>query len=332
MTPEQVQFPMTPEQKKFLDDIALELKTQPGFNEVEQLFFPLRFNKNIPTLYKHKYIAEKMMRPEASNLPIDFYSKSIGTTMQNIISAMVGRSAKKYLPRTAANKETNKPSIKGLYEADMRADGIDIDSLLTTKPGEKGSWEVVYHWLWNHKYLRWLEENGWDILQKKAKSPSNWLQFLEMSALQAGTKAPSLRLPAKIKPTIPANEELWMAIYIEFTNYQLLLFNRSKQGKLLLCSSFGYAENATIEKSPFLLPKSDSLAGKTEQKFIFKEMGEEEFLAIALEKPLSLPWLIPSEEEPLPEWNAKRMKELFDCMEKQNNWQIFYQSFEVVGK
>jgi len=153
-----------------------------------------------------------------------------------------------------------------------------------------------------------------------------------MSALQAGTKAPSLRLPSpKIKPTIPANEELWMAIDIECPNYQLLLFNRSQQGKFLLCPSFGYAVNAIIEKSPFLLPESDSLAGKTEQKFIFEETGKEEFLAIALEKPLSLPWLIPCEDDALPEWNAERIKELFEQLEKQDNWQVFYQSFEVVS-
>ena len=45
---------------------------------------------------------------------------------------------------------------------------------------------------------------------------------------------------------------------------------------------------------------------------------------------MSLPWLIPREEEPLPEWNAERLKELFEQLEKQGNWQVFYQFFEVV--
>ena len=313
---------MTPEQEKFLNDIAAELKTQPVFNDVEQLFFPLRFDKNRPTLYKHKDIAENLMRPEGSKLPLDFYSKSIGTTVQNIVSGMVGRL-----------KTEHKKAISGLYEAEIRADGVDVDSLLNGKQGERGTWEVVYDWLWKHKYLRWLDENGWQILQEKAKSPPNWLQFLEMSALQAGTRAPSLRLPPpEIKPTIPANEELWMAIDLEFSNYQLLLLNRSKQGKLLLCPSLGYALNPIMEKSPFLLPQKDSFADKEKQKFIFEEVGNEEFLAIVLEQHLSLPWLTPREDEALPEWNAERMKELFEQLEQQGNWQVFYQSFEVLEK
>lgn len=30
------------------------------------------------------------------------------------------------------------------------------------------------------------------------------------------------------------------------------------------------------------------------------------------------------------EWNGERIKELFEELEKQNNWQFFYQSFDVV--
>jgi hypothetical protein len=32
----------------------------------------------------------------------------------------------------------------------------------------------------------------------------------------------------------------------------------------------------------------------------------------------------------LPEWNAERIKELFEQLEKQDNCHVFYQSFEVV--
>jgi len=208
---------MTPEQKKFLDEIAAELKMQPGFNDVEQLFFPLRFDKKRPTLYKHKDIAEILMIPEGSKLPQDFYSKSIGTTVQNIVSGMVGRLETKH-----------KKAISGLYEAEMRADGVDVDSLLNGKKGEKGTWEVVYDWLWNHKYLRWLDENGWQILQEKAKSPPNWLQFTD---LQGGTRKPKRPSPLpsaqNVAFTIPANQPIWMKIDLEFSNYQLILLNRS---------------------------------------------------------------------------------------------------------
>ncbi len=168
---------MTPEEVKFLNEIADQLKKQPGFKDVEQLFFSLRFDKNRPTLYKHTDIAENLMRPEGSKFPPDFYSKSITQTVQNIVNIMIGRLEKRYLSEDRT-KETIKPAIKGLYEDEMKADGVNVDSLLNKKQGEKGNWEVVYKWLWNYKYPRWLEANSWELLREKAQSPANWIQFL----------------------------------------------------------------------------------------------------------------------------------------------------------
>lgn len=331
---------MTPEEEKFLNEIARELKGQPKFNEVEQLFFPLRFDKNRPTLYKHTDIAENLMRPEDSKLPLDFYSKSINTNVQNIVNIMIGRLEKTYQPRTA-KEETIKPAIKGLYEAEMRADGVDVDSLLNKKKGEKGNWEVVYNWLWDHKYPRWLDQNYWSILQERAKTVSNGIQFkteAEMESLLNLNKAPKLpnRPPSSlkgVKQEILANQPLWMAIDFEYQNYQLLLLNRSQQGQCLLCPSSAYAPNPIIDKPPLLLPQKNSWAELDENKerFTFTELGTEEFLAIVLEKPLNLPWLTPKQEEALPEWNAERIKELFEQLAQQDNWQVFYQSFEVVA-
>ncbi|NJR22040.1 MAG: hypothetical protein HC786_07670 [Richelia sp. CSU_2_1] len=258
------------------------------------------------------------------------YVSSIGTTVQNVVNAIVGRL-----------KTEHKKAISGLYEAEMRADGVDVDNLLNREPGERGSWEVVYHWLWNHKYLRWLDENGWQILQKKAKSPPNWLQFLtkeEMASVQRGTRSFVLPPPPpavqKSTPIIPVEKSLWMVIDLEFDNSQLLLLNRSQDGEFLLCPSSAYAPNPIVEKPPILLPQKDSWADRDESKtnFKFEKLVKEEFLAIALEKPLNLPWLIPREEEALPEWNAERLKELFEHLERQGNWQVFYQCFEVVEK
>ncbi|MEG4030027.1 MULTISPECIES: hypothetical protein [unclassified Microcoleus] len=316
---------MTPEPKKFLDDIAAEMKTQPAFNDRESLFFPLRFDKNRPFAVQHKEIAENLM-PKDPLLGGVNYVSSIGTTVQNIVSAMVGRL-----------ETEHKKAISGLYEAEMRTDGVDVDSLLNGKKGEKGTWEVVYDWLWHHKYLRWLDKNGWQILQEKAKSPPNWLQFLtkqEMASVQRGTRALILPPPPpavqKTTPTIPVEQSLWMVIDLEFDNSQLLLLNRSQDGQALLCPSSAYAPHPIVDKSPILLPQNDAWAGNREEKFVFGEAGKEEFLAIVLEKPLSLPWLTPREDESLPEWNAERIKELFEQLEKQGNWQVFYQNFDVV--
>ena len=124
-----------------------------------------------------------------------------------------------------------------------------------------------------------------------------------------------------------------MAIDFQVNNHQLLLLNRSQDGQYLLYPSSAYAPSSIIEKPPILLPQKDSWAGQDEGQtnFIFDHLGKEEFLAIALEKPLNLPWLNPRrEDEQLIEWNGKGIKELFEELEKQNNWQVFYQSFDVV--
>ncbi|WP_293348059.1 MULTISPECIES: hypothetical protein [unclassified Microcoleus] len=236
------------------------------------------------------------------------------------------------------------------YGEEMKADGVNTEVLLNLKQGGKkdkeseqkiSPWQEVYKWLWNDKFLKWLEKNGWQILQEKAKSPDNWLQFLteeEMTAVQVNrglvrqTPPPSVQ---KITLTIPANQSLWMEINLESLeryNYQLLLLNRSKDGQCLLCPSSCYAPNSIMEKRVSWFPQKDSWADYNKQNFMFGEAGNEEFLAIALEKPLSLPWLTPHQEEEFPEWNAERIKELFEQLEQQGNWQVFYQSFEVVEK
>lgn len=187
-----------------------------------------------------------------------------------------------------------------------------------------------------------VQAKYWKILQSQAKSAPNWLRFLtaeEKAVLLAElAKDKSLIVPSpppsvlKIKSKITANQSLWMVIDLPFKNYQLLLLNRSQQGQVLLCPSSAYAPNAIVDKSPLFLPQKDAWALDSEEKFMFGEVGKEEFLAIVLEKPLSLPWLTPREEEALPEWNAERMKELFELLEEPGNWQVFYQSFEVVKK
>ena len=186
------------------------------------------------------------------------------------------------------------------------------------------------------KYPQAVQTKFWEFLRTKAKSRTNWLQFLteaEKAALLGVNKGLILPPPPeKIRSRIPTNQSLWMIIDLDFASHQLLLFNSSQQGQCLLCPSSAYAPNYIMEKSPILLPQKDAWAGESKEKFVFREAGKEEFLAIVLEKPLSLLWLTPSEKEALPEWNADRIKELFEQLEQQGDWQVFYQSFEVVEK
>ena len=151
----------------------------------------------------------------------------------------------------------------------------------------------------------------------------------------ASSKRTPKRPPAsarEVASKIPAHEALWMVVDLAYSNYQLLLFNRSGHGQYLLCPSLEFAPNGMIDKPPILLPQQGSYADDYDEKenFTFEVIGQEEFLAIVLKKPLKLDWLTPRKEDSLPECNGQRFKELFDELEQQENWQVFYQSFEVV--
>lgn len=179
-----------------------------------------------------------------------------------------------------------------------------------------------------------VQTNFWNFLQEKSKSPPNWLQFFTEQEMSKNKIPKKQTLPLSVlknTPTIPANLSLWMVIDLKLTNYQFLLFNRSEQELCLLCPSSGYAPNSIMEVSPIWLPLKNSWAYENKSNFEFST-GKEEFLAIVLEKPLSLLWLTPRSEEELPELNAKRIKELSEQLRQQGDWKVFYQSFEVVKK
>jgi len=235
------------------------------------------------------------------------------------------------------------------YEEDMKADGVNTEGLLNLKAGGtlKGKedeesdkkfspWKEAYKWLWNHKYLRWVDINGWEILKKQAKTALDWIQFLteqEMASVGVDTRALKPLSPRssaqKIDPIIPINQPLSMIVDLAYPNYQMLLLYRSAETKYVLCPSLGYAPNG-VNKPPMTLPQEGSVAHDNKETFTFEELGKEEFLAIAVENPLNLDWLAPCKDEDLPVWNAERLKELFEQLEQQDTWQIFYQSFEVV--
>lgn len=306
----------------FLNKIAEELKTPPGLNIREEVFFPLRYAKNRPVTVQHTTIARDDM-PKDDRLGKGDYVTSIGTTSQNVVQAMVNK-----------------------YKEEMAKDEVNIDILVNGQQGQRGTWREVYKWLWEQKYPRWLEAHSWDILREKATSPANWIGFLTEEdkekvvagekVLGGGFRGAYLDLPPapepepEITPIIPANKRLLMQIDLEYPQYQLLLFNRSEAGTVLYCPSFGYAPQPIIEKPPVVLPQRDSWAGETKQNFLFKDKGQEEFLAIVLAKPLNLPWLAASKQEGIPKWNGQRILEVFNHLEQSGEWQVFYQSFEVV--
>jgi hypothetical protein len=62
----------------------------------------------------------------------------------------------------------------------------------------------------------------------------------------------------------------------------------------------------------------------------FKAVGEEYFLAILTEQPLSLPWVRPDAHPKDIVVDDKRLQEIFKLLGKQHNSQVFYKKFLVI--
>jgi hypothetical protein len=302
--------------KEFLKEIEQELFSQKNLGLIESVFFPLRFADDRPLDYDHKQIAIELM-PKDSRLCKDGqYANSIGTNVQNIVHAMAE-----------------------LYGQEMQADGLAPESLKTRKKGQKGAWRDIYDWLWNYKFTRWLEQNAWSILQKQANTANNWIQFLTEEDKhkrligEQRVRRPSPPASVQKQPrNIPVNQPLYLELNLEYPDHQLLLFNSNDEEKLIFCPSLAFAPNSILEKWPISLPQPGSWAEDNEdnEKIFFEKVRHEEFMAILLSKPVNLDWLVPREEDFLPELTAERIKELFEALEKLENYQVFYQSFEVV--
>ncbi|MDJ1182116.1 hypothetical protein [Roseofilum casamattae] len=303
---------------RFLQSIAEELKAQSGFNLREEVFFPLRYDRDRPKTVQHKYIAQKLM-PKDSRLGDGYYWGSISTTSQNVAR-----------------------SIAGQYSQEMKEDGVDLDILLQGKPGQRGTWEIAYDWLWDCKYPRWLNDNYWNHLICKAKTYSDWIQFSEEdnsctatdsrnSVMSKGPALERLSRENRSKPsTIVKNQHLFMQIDLEYRDRQLLLLNRSEQGKLVISPSSGYGLNTRMNAAPLQLPQKEAFAYTSEQYFKFKKKGIEEFLAIVLPTQLDMQNFLPDpEQELIPELTNHRFELIFSELEKQRDWHIFYQAFQV---
>lgn len=243
-------------------------------------------------------------------------------------------------------------AISGKYKEEMSEDQVNIDALFGCNQGGKlqsaegedigqkfSPWQEVYQWLWEHKYPRWLEANSWEILREKATSPANWIGFLteedKQKVLAGETRVRRPSRPAsveKITEKIPVNQPLYLEVNLEYPQNRLLLVNGNTEGKYLFCPSLDFAPDNILEKPPFVLPQADSWAEKNgdNEKILFEDVRLEEFMGIILDKDVNFDWMKPSEEESLPEWNGQRIMDVFNHLEKSGEWQVFYQSFEVL--
>jgi len=270
----------------------------------EKIFLKLRFhpNNNGDNFKQHIEIAGLMEK--TPGLEGDC-KKAINTTCQNVV-------------RTIARQ----------YESEITGDGIEVASLVNGKRGQKGAWEKVYNWLSKQKFPRWRTDFIWHTWQKKAQSRRDWLSFGESNA-QRGMVVP---IPPSSK--IKTNKPLIMQIELEHSESYLLLLNRgkyqqNKETKYLVCPSQAFAPKPEPVANLRYLPQSGAIC----QEIQFDAAGKEEYIGIIVDKiPENIAWLNPNPQEPAPHWDESRIFELWQQLETQQSYQVFFQSFEIVSK
>ncbi|MEA5497668.1 hypothetical protein VB834_01285 [Limnoraphis robusta Tam1] len=282
-------------QQQFIREIADSIFQQSvnGKDSEEKCFFKLRFDPE----------NEKLDNQNKNNNDIvSLMNQKLGYSPSNI---------------QRFQKEKVIPAIVKKYEQQMKADELDIESILNAKRGENDVWKRVYSWLWDKQFPRYL----WEALRKEADEKNqDWIRFVDDS-LVSSEREFIIKTAKKEPKTIPINQSLDLEIKVDpdYCNYHLLLFNQNLKGFHLICPTEVFAPNNKIEETPWSMP--------TEGSIEFITTGTEEFLGIVIEQPLELEWLKLSENL---QFEPKHLVKLWEQLEKNKNWRLFYQSFEVV--
>lgn len=280
--------------EKFLESLARDCFATA--TPARKLIFQLRFDPN----YHPENGIEGRNNQEIAQLVQkqinEIVSNRIGTDLQWIVKTLVSE-----------------------FEPQMKQDGVDIEFLTAGNKGVKGKWLVVYDWLWQKHFPRWVLEQQWQELVAKAEKVDDWLQVKSVER--------TLRMPEPRQSTVPLKTEVYLLVNLSWGNRYLLLLYQGTDGmKYCLCPSKGFAPSGELYEQEMYLPQTGAIT----KSMVFEEVGKEHFLGIVLEQSLDLAWLRPNDGEPVPSLNANRLNELLEKLEQQGNWQLFYKSFDVL--
>ncbi|WP_254174773.1 hypothetical protein [Planktothrix pseudagardhii] len=296
---------MSEEYIAFLNDLATELFKDDvnGVKKEKECFFKLRFN---PENYK---ISNKNIKEEKDDL-LTLIKKQLGYAPTNIAR----------LQRQVIE------NLITIYQQELIQDNVNIEALTHAEPGQKGIWQQVYHWLHDKKFPRWQFNQLWEQFKQQGNPQPDWIKF-----------APTVRgmyweEPVNSTPTIPCDLPLRMELNLNYPQSYLLLLNRelNTNTRFLVCPSLAFAPDNKIDQPPILLPQMGSIATQKNRFIKFDGEGVEEYLGIVSEKPIEIDGLTRNPKQQFPILEDDILNQLWQQLQQQQNWQVFYQSFQVV--
>jgi hypothetical protein len=209
--------------------------------------------------------------------------------------------------------------IKDKFGDQMQADGIDLAKLTPGRGKPKESpWKIVYGWF----RMKWI----WQSLVEKADKHCEWIYFLNPEN-HLGIVIP----PPPQKRQLQVKAPYLMRIDLQHSSRNLLLLNQGLTTKCVLTPSMAFAPKCQLDGKPMWIPQDGSILQEYNKGIEFDTPGKEEFVGIVLDEDLDFDWLDLREDNPAPNWDETRLSQLWSYLEGKENWQVFYQSFEVVG-
>ncbi len=135
-------------------------------------------------------------------------------------------------------------------------------------------------------------------------------------------------IPDVTEGTIRKGERYKLQVDLQSEGY-LLLINEGVNGeKYCICPSRAFAlPEPLFLRSSLYLPLEEASAKNVGLRF--NAVGNEYFLAIVTEQPLSLSWVRPDSHPRDIVVDDKRLKEIFKLLGNQPNCKVFYKTFVV---
>jgi hypothetical protein len=285
-------------QEKFLEDLTEQLFPSRQYSEVQKLCFQLRFHPSNWNNVEHSQIAAQISK----QLNGGFSESSINPTVGEVVK-----------------------KIKEKFEAQMQADGVEIEKLNPGRGKPKESpWEIVYKWLWETEFPR----RGWQLSKKMAACATEQLQMKPLVVTDGNRNLDLEGIPEVTEGTIRKGKRYKLQVDLRSEGY-LLLINEGVNGeKYCICPSRAFAlPEPLFLATPLYLPLEEAIARNV--GLSFKAVGEEYFLAIVTEQPVSLSWIRPDSNPRDIVVDDKRLHEIFKLLGKQHNSQVFYKTFVV---
>ena len=286
-------------QEKFLEHLTKQLFPPRQHSEVQKLCFQLRFHPSNWNNVEHTQIAAQISK----QLNGGFSESSINPTVGDVVK-----------------------KVKDKFETQMRADGVELEKLNPGRGKPKESpWQIVYKWLWETEFPRC----GWQLSKEMAVCAIEQLQMKPMVAAEGNRNLDLESIPDVTEGTIRKGERYKLQVDLRSEGY-LLLINEGVTGeKYCICPSMAFAlPEPLFLRSPLSLPLEEAIAKDVGLRF--NALGEEYFLAIVTEQPLSLSWVRPDSKPRDIVVDDKRLHEIFKLLGKQHNSQVFYKTFEVI--